>query len=83
MTLSITKTTAAIFYQKSEVVQEEYRLIELVTLRETEINYLQKTSMPVSESIASRILCLPLYFELSEKEILNICLTINNTVYVK
>jgi len=43
MTSSITKTTAAIFYQKSEVVQEEYRLIELVTLRETEINYLQKT----------------------------------------
>ncbi len=47
------------------------------------INYLQKTSMPVSESIASRILCLPLYFELSENQILNICLTINNTVYVK
>lgn len=47
------------------------------------INYLQKASMPVSESIASRILCLPLYFELSINEILRICLTINNTVYVK
>ncbi len=47
------------------------------------INYLQKASMPVSESIASRILCLPLYFELSKNEILRICLTINNTVYVK
>ena len=47
------------------------------------INYLQKTSMPVSESIASRILCLPLYFELSENETLGICLAINSTVYVK
>ena len=43
MTSSIATKTAAIFYQKSEVVQEEYKLIELVTLRETEINYLQKT----------------------------------------
>ena len=32
------------------------------------INYVKGSKMPISENIASRILCLPLYAELSEKE---------------
>lgn len=35
----------------------------------SKLNYVKETSTPVSDDIASRILCLPLYFELSEVEI--------------
>ncbi|WP_136669336.1 DegT/DnrJ/EryC1/StrS aminotransferase family protein [Flavobacterium sp. H122] len=41
------------------------------------VNYVQKIKMPVSESIASRILCLPLYVGLKEKDLEN-CTTIIN-----
>ena len=41
------------------------------------INYIEKISMPVSESIAARILCLPLYKELIERDIFKICSIIN------
>ncbi|MCH8567440.1 MAG: DegT/DnrJ/EryC1/StrS family aminotransferase [Balneolales bacterium] len=37
------------------------------------LNYVDKSSTPVADDIASRILCLPLYFELSEVEIDMIC----------
>ena len=37
------------------------------------LNYVAESSTPVSDDIASRILCLPLYFELSEVEIDMIC----------
>ena len=33
------------------------------------LNYVTSQNMPVSEQIASRILCMPLYFDLSEKEV--------------
>jgi dTDP-4-amino-4,6-dideoxygalactose transaminase len=33
------------------------------------INYLQKTEMPISESISKRILCLPLYMGISKVDI--------------
>lgn len=46
------------------------------------IGYLKGVAMPTSESIASRILCLPLYKELNEREIFKICSIINNTIYV-
>lgn len=36
------------------------------------INYVNSSSMPVSESIASRILCLPLYMGLQHQELINI-----------
>lgn len=37
------------------------------------LNYVKETATPVSDDIASRILCLPLYFELSEVEVDMIC----------
>lgn len=37
-----------------------------------------KVSMPISESISSRVLCLPMYFELEEKQVQQICNIINN-----
>jgi dTDP-4-amino-4,6-dideoxygalactose transaminase len=46
------------------------------------VGYLIGQKMPVSESIAARVLCLPLYNELTEMEIFEICSIINNTIYV-
>ena len=42
------------------------------------IDYCKSASMPVSESIASRILCLPLYVGLTESEVEKIVSIINN-----
>lgn len=42
------------------------------------LNYVKTTPMPISESIAKRILCLPLYLEISEETIQFICSQINN-----
>jgi dTDP-4-amino-4,6-dideoxygalactose transaminase len=42
------------------------------------IDYTNGVSMPISESIASRILCLPLYVGLSVLELREICFFINN-----
>lgn len=42
------------------------------------IDYCKGQSMPVSESIASRIMCLPLYVGISEAELGQICSLINN-----
>ena len=39
--------------------------------------YVKKVVMPISESIATRILCLPLYHDLEEKSILKICKILN------
>lgn len=44
------------------------------------LNYIDEISMPISESIASRVMCLPLYYELEYSEITNICLIINNSL---
>ena len=45
------------------------------------IEFIKGEGMPVSESTASSIMCLPLYKDLGEKELENICLIINkNTV---
>ena len=33
------------------------------------VDYVKGQSMPISESISKRILCLPLYFELEENQI--------------
>lgn len=41
------------------------------------INYIENTSMPVSESIAARTLCLPLYVGLDENDLKRIVSTIN------
>lgn len=41
------------------------------------IDYIKGQKMPVSESIASRILCLPLYVGLQEKDLETICKIIN------
>ena len=38
-----------------------------------DINIFEKTSLPVAESVASRIACLPLYNELAEEDIRRIC----------
>jgi len=37
------------------------------------LNYIEKQTMPVCEDISCRVLCLPLYFDLSEEEIDFIC----------
>eukprot|EP01032_Pedospumella_encystans_P003504 gene3504-4140_t len=42
-------TTSAIYYQKSAVVQEEFKLIEMATLREMEVERLQKVVREVKE----------------------------------
>lgn len=42
------------------------------------INFIQGGSMPISESIASRILCLPLYHDIKEMDLNIICSTINS-----
>lgn len=44
------------------------------------INYAGNDDMPISESVASRILCLPLYFELEEENLVKICKKINNVL---
>lgn len=41
--------TSAIYYQKSNVVQEEFKLIEITTLRELEVEKLQKVIREVKE----------------------------------
>ncbi len=42
--------------------------------------YADKKSCPISENIASRVLCLPLYHDLSEDEVLKICNIINEGI---
>lgn len=44
------------------------------------IDYVKGQVMPISESIASRILCLPLYVGLEEKELERICKIINHVL---
>jgi len=36
-----------------------------------------KVSMPISEKVSSNVICLPLYYELEEKQIEQICNIIN------
>ena len=45
------------------------------------IPFVNGAQMVISESIASRILCLPLYAELEKNEVINICLKINEAFY--
>ncbi len=40
--------------------------------------YLPETHMPITEDIAQRILCLPLYYDLSREEVFKICEVINS-----
>jgi dTDP-4-amino-4,6-dideoxygalactose transaminase len=42
------------------------------------IKYTHGTSMPISESISSRILCLPLFVGLEEETLIRICKIVNN-----
>lgn len=44
------------------------------------IDYINGVSMPISESIASRIICLPLYVGLSENDLNRIVIIINHTI---
>jgi dTDP-4-amino-4,6-dideoxygalactose transaminase len=44
------------------------------------LNYIKKQSAPISENIAKRILCLPLAYDLKEKEIKNIADIINSSI---
>lgn len=44
------------------------------------INYVNGNTMPISESIAGRILCLPLYFDLGERNVKKICSLITNAI---
>jgi len=44
------------------------------------IDYVKGESMPISESISSRILCLPLYFDLTEESVIKICELIKQTI---
>jgi dTDP-4-amino-4,6-dideoxygalactose transaminase len=42
------------------------------------LNYVNNINMPVSESIAERILCLPMYYDLNTEDLENIISIINN-----
>ncbi len=44
------------------------------------VNYISGKSMPVSESVSVRILCLPLYANMEEKDLAKICTIINQNV---
>ena len=44
------------------------------------INYIENSSMPISESIAARILCLPLYAELKNMNLEKIIYVINTSI---
>jgi dTDP-4-amino-4,6-dideoxygalactose transaminase len=44
------------------------------------IPYINRAEMPISESIASRILCLPLYSGLTNEEVLTIVSIINSNI---
>jgi dTDP-4-amino-4,6-dideoxygalactose transaminase len=44
------------------------------------VSFLKEKSMPVSDDIASRILCLPLYVGIKESELAAICQIINSTI---
>ncbi|WP_347923214.1 DegT/DnrJ/EryC1/StrS family aminotransferase [Pontimicrobium sp. SW4] len=44
------------------------------------IKYVKGSRMPISESIASRILCLPLFFDISKADLKIICNTINTAL---
>lgn len=44
------------------------------------IKYVKGSTMPISESIASRILCLPLFFDVNKGDLEVICNTINTTL---
>lgn len=44
------------------------------------VEYTNGTKMEVSESIASRILCLPLYYDINEHVLEKICSVINNNI---
>lgn len=44
------------------------------------LKYVQSKKMPVSEDISQRILCLPLYFELSKEDVSRICFIITNSM---
>jgi dTDP-4-amino-4,6-dideoxygalactose transaminase len=41
------------------------------------VNYVDNIEMPISESVASRILCLPLSYFIDEKDLIKICILIN------
>jgi len=45
-----------------------------------QLPYVEKKSCPISENVASRILCLPLYQDLSEDVVLRICNIINEGI---
>ena len=44
------------------------------------INYVNGIEMTISESIASRVMCLPLFYDLKEEEADLICRLINKTL---
>lgn len=44
------------------------------------IGYINGNTMPISESIASRILCLPLYFDLPDSLLDKICSIVNSSI---
>ena len=46
------------------------------------INYVNGNKMPISESISSRILCLPLYATLNLTDVIKICETINTSISI-
>ncbi len=54
--------------EKNEIFARRYFYPSLNRLQ-----FVTPSSMPVAEDISKRVLCLPLYFDLSEKDIIRIC----------
>ena len=46
------------------------------------IEYINGDNMPISESISSRVLCLPIYHELNEENVKNICKLIKQKIKI-
>ncbi len=61
--------------QKEEIIPRRYFCPSL-----NKVNYINGEDMPISESIASRILCLPLYVGLSISDLEKIVLIINKEI---
>lgn len=63
------------FLSKEEIFPRRYFYPSLNT-----IDYVKGEKMPVSEDISKRILCLPLYYELKNKDVTLICEIINSVI---
>jgi dTDP-4-amino-4,6-dideoxygalactose transaminase len=71
--------------EQCELVLEELKKHEIYARRYfypvlSKVGYVKEVSVPIAESISKRVLCLPLYYQLSEAEIDLVCRIILRTI---